>query len=420
MDHASRPPWTRLVHAALAAALFLWLASSVIASGMASYYENGGEGGRALRWRPTAPAALAIKAAELMQRGDSAAAESMARQALLRSVLQADAFRTLALSAYSRQSVDTALTLMSRAGRLNPRDNQTQNWLFDQAMARGDYRRAVLHADALMRRSPQVWSPLSFMLATRLGDSTLRAGLVQRLSVDPPWRGTFIGIAARNGADDDIASLFQALKHTASPVTDAEAAAFFNRLVAEAKYQKAKQYFDALVSQPAGPPPLVYNGGFEGLPGPPPLNWQNNPGSGGSARWTLDDGSPLGSLRVSHDGFTSTATLVEQLLLLPPGQYRVSARSQVDDPAAADRFKLLIKCVGGSNLVLMTLQGSPGSWAQTQAGFEVPPAACEAQWLNIVPATSDRRDIAEMSIDDIVIRRVAIGSRQGQTSDRAP
>lgn len=410
MASASGYSWKGLVVPVLVTGLCGWLAYGAIATGMAGYHENRGDGDRALSWRANSPLALALKAERLIGVQDYEAADDLARQALRRSSLRADALRTLALSASARGRADEALTLMSRAGRLNPRDDQTQGWLFERAMARGDYRRAVLHADALMRRSPQTQAPLSSALVSLLGDGEARTVLVERLSVDPPWRGPFLFVAARKGGDADTLALFQALKGTVSPVTDEEATAFFNRLVGEAKYGQAKKYFDAFVSAPDREAALVYDGEFAGRPGPAPLNWQAIPALGGSAGWTLDDGAPLGSLRVSHDGFSSSSPLVRQLILLSPGFYQVAARARIDDPVVAGRFNLRITCANGSRLVSMTLRGAPGAWVSSQAGFSVPPEACEAQWLLITPVTGDRREIAEMSIDDIVIRPAATGS----------
>lgn len=410
MANTSGSPWKKLVLPAFVTGLSAWLAYGAITTGAAGYHENRGDGDRALSWRANSPLALALKAERLTSVQDYEGADVLARQALGRSSLRADALRTLALSASARGRADEALTLMSRAGRLNPRDDQTQSWLFERAMARRDHRRAVLHADALMRRSPQTQAPLSSAFVALLGDEKARTALVERLSVDPPWRGLFLSVAARKGADADVAALYLALKRTSSPVTDMEATAFFNRLVAEAKYRPAKRYFDALMSTPNRAATLVTDGGFAGQSGPPPLNWQAVPGSGGSARWALDDGAPLGSLRVSHDGFSSSGPLVGQLILLSPGFYQVSARSRIDDPLAAGRFNLQITCASGARLVSMPLRAAPGAWASSQAGFSVPPEACEAQWLLITPVTGDRREIAEMSIDDIVVRRVAIGS----------
>jgi hypothetical protein len=404
----------------LVTGLCLWLAYSVIATGMAGYHENNGDGDRALGWRARSPLALALEADRLTRGQDYETADVLAHQALRRSSLRADALRTMALSASARGRADEALTLMSRAGRLNPRDDQTQGWLFERAMARGDYRRAVLHADALMRRSPPTQAPLSSVLVALLGDGEVRAILVERLSVDPPWRGLFLSVAARKGGDAEVAALFRALKSAPSPATDGEAFAFFDRLVAAGRYRQAKSYFDALVGSPNGAAALVYDGGFTGRPGPPPLNWQVIAVLGGSARWTADGGAPRGELLVSHDGFSSSGPMLRQLILLSPGGYEVTARARIDDPAAAGRFNLQIACAVGPRLVLMTLPGAPGSWKGSQAGFAVPSEACEAQWLAIYPVTGDRREMVEMSIDDIFIRRAAIRPRQPGEPDRTP
>jgi len=272
----------------------------------------------------------------------------------------------------------------------------------------------------MMRLSPEISSPLSLQLVDLLGSGAFRARLVQRLSLGPPWRGTFLSVAAQNGGYDEVAALFQALKTTPTPITDAEATPFFARLVREAKYRRAKGYFDNLVRRPDWKASLVYDGDFAGRPGPQPLNWEVIPSSAGSARWALDDGAPLGSLRVSHDGFSSSEALVRQLILLPPGNYRLAARVRVDDPAAVGRFTLRVDCVGGSRLISMLLRGSPGSWALSQGGFAVPPDACEAQWLSLTPVTGERREVADMLIDDIDVRPTANGSLPRQEPEWTP
>lgn len=409
MASASGSRWKRLVLPVLVTGLCGWLAYGAIATGMAGFHENRGDGGRALRWRATSPAALALEAERLAQEQNHVAADAAARRALKRSSLQANAMRVLALSASARARPDEALALMGRAGHLDPRDGAALGWLFERALARGDHRRAILYADNLMRRSPQTQNLLSSALTALLKEQEARATLVERLSIGPPWRGTFLSFAARKGAAADVAALFQALEHTSSPTTDGEAYVFFSRLVAEGKYREAKRYFDALVGRPNQVAALVYNGAFAGQPGPPPLNWQTFSVAGGEAHWRLGDGGPMGSLRVSHDGFSSSSPLVGQLILLTSGSYEVTARSRVNDPAAAGRFSLQITCVTGPRLVSASLRGTPGQWTPLKAGFVVPTEACEAQWLYITPVTGDRREVAEMFIDDIVVRRADPG-----------
>lgn len=420
MATASRSSRTGFAFRVLLTGLCLWLGYSVVSTGLAGRYETLGDGNQALRWRAGSPEGMALEATRLVRDDEHAAADAMARRTLMRSTLRADALRTLALSASARGRAEEALTLMSQASQINPRDETTRNWLFGRAIGRDDYQSIVLQADYLMRLSPEIASPLSFQLIALLGNGAFRARLVQRLSLGPPWRGTFLSIAARYGGYDEVAALFQALKSTPTPVTDAEATPFFMRLVGDAKYRQAKDYFDALVPRPDWKEGLVYDGEIGGRPGPPPLNWQAIKSAGGSAGWTMEDGTALGSLQVSHDGFSSSSPLVRQLILLPPGYYEVSARARVDDPVAVGRFKIQVNCAGGSRLISMPLRGAPGSWQLSRAGFIVPPEACEAQWLLITPVTGDRREMAEMLIDDIIVRPARIGSIPRQEPDWTP
>lgn len=397
--------WRGFALSGIATGLCLWLAYGAITVGLAGYHEMNGRGDRALRWRPDSPTALALETERLIAVQDYEAADKAARAALARTSLEAGALRSLALSASARGRADEAQALMERAVRVNPRDISAQAWLFDRAMARGDFRNAVLHADILMRRSPQARVALSTRLALGLANEGVRTTLANRLSLDPPWRNAFIAVASRRGRDSDVAALFGALNRAGSPVQDEEAAAFFSRLIAEGKYRQAKDYFDRLVSR-NGEATFVYDGNFEGRPGPAPLNWTAWSTLGGSARWRSSDDTPLGSLQVSHDGFSSSSALAGQLILVPPGRYALSARARIEDPIADGRFRLQIVCAGGPQLVAMTLAGAPGSWKPSKVEFTVPPEGCAAQWLQVIPVTGDRREIADMSIDDIAVRRL--------------
>ena len=407
MADRSRLRWKRFLVPGLMTVVCLWLAHGAITTGIAAAYENDREGMRALVWRADSPAALALEAAQLARDDQKAAAGKLARQALPCSCLSAVALRVLGLSASVEGRADEAQRLLDQAGRINPRDDEVQGWLLDRAVARADYPRAVLHADTLMRSSPLAQTPVSFLLASLLGNGQARGALVQRLSLDPPWRRGFLSIAIRAGADADVAALLQALRHAPSPATDEEVSPFFQHLVADEQYREAKTYFDGLVGQSDVQAPLIYDGDFAGRPGPAPLNWQALTGLGSSARWMQDDGAPMGELRLSHDGFSSSGPLVRQLILLPPGAYEVAARTRVEDPLAARRFNLQITCTKGSRIVSMVLPGAPGRWLTSRARFSVPAEACDAQWLQITPVTVDRREMADMSVDDIVVRAVA-------------
>jgi len=420
MPKTAAARWKRLLFPGLVTGLCLCAAYAIVTTGRAAYLENAGEGDGALHWRTASPTALALEADHLAREGQHAAADGMARRALERSTLHAVALRVLAFSTAAKGRVDAAEPLMTRAAWINPRDGQAQDWLFQRALARREYRKAFLRADLLMRRSLAARTPLAFTLADLLGNDRARTALVERLAMDPPWRGTFLTVALRAGADPDVAALFQALRRTPAPVTDEEATPFFRRLVAERRYREAKTWFDALVKTQGKPGALVYDGAFAGSPGPAPLNWQVIAGLGGNARWTWDNDAPIGSLLVRHDGFSSSGPLVRQLILLPPGAYEVAARSRVDDPVADRRFTLQVACATGETLASAPLPGVPGSWTPSHRAFSVPATGCEAQWLQIAPVTVDRREMAEMSIDDIVVRPATAPAGPSGVREQAP
>src|SRR3990167_1138706 len=113
MANASQPPWMGFVFPVLVTGLCLWLAYGAIATGMAGYHESNDDGERARGWRASSPTALALEAERLIRREDHDAGGDLARQALGRSSLHADALRTLAQSASARDRADETPGLMS-------------------------------------------------------------------------------------------------------------------------------------------------------------------------------------------------------------------------------------------------------------------------------------------------------------------
>lgn len=377
------------------------LAHGVISTGLAGHYEKSGQPDQALRWRAKSPAALTGAAAAAADRDDYPAAAAMARRALGQGALNAPAMRILAFAIAGSGRRDEAAPLMKQAVRLSLRDGPGQAWLLEQSLVAGDYGAAMTHADAIMRRSTAATGGMSLLLGQAIRVEAGRTALARRLARNPPWRGPFLLLLSRNGDIDTTSALFRAMVGTAGPPTVEEVSPFVQRLVATLRFDDARRLWHDLSG---GLPPdlaLIHDGGFDGHKAPPPLTWQTIRVNGGAAALTGEDDGPLGYLRLRHDGFSSSGVMARQLVFLRPGDYVVSARASVDEPAADGRFRLEVNCTAGPRLGVLNLESRPGPGVSSSMRFTVPAEGCATQWVIFRPNTGDRREPAEMRIDDV-------------------
>lgn len=405
-----------LVALACAGVALFW---AILTSALSEHFVLIGDGDRAAAFNPGSSEALLAKAQSLADDGDDEGAIEVARRSLQRSPLRAGALRVLAMAASVEGRSREASLTMARAVVLNPRDVAAQSWILERAVLAGDGEAAILSADYLMRQSHEVRETLSFSLLplfrTSDGSRTIAGKLVEM----PPWRGEFLDVVDQYATPEQVRDLFRRLSLTPKPVTDQEARPFILRLLMEDDYELARQVWQPMAKQDAARA-LVYDGGFEGLPGPQPLNWEAMPVIGAYSGWRRSDGVPTGHLLLRHDGYSDTRALVRQLIYLKPGMYGMSLKMTVQDIVADERFSLDVHCVSGVQIGTMSLRGRPGRIETSRGRFTVPDTGCPAQWLYFLPQSSERREMVDVQIDDLEIhpadRGVDAGVAQSVTA----
>jgi hypothetical protein len=385
-SHASKPTWPIWLKRAVYCVGGLLLAWRVLALGMADT-TNGSDPEAALAWRPTQAAALASAAAEQFNSAKSPAqianAERLAAHALSHGPLEASAVRTLGLSAALTGYPDRAASLLALAERMTLRDVPTQLWLLDGSVKRADYPGAVMHADVLMRTTPDN-SQVETLLIQLASDPRAVAPLVAHLTANPDWRRSFL---ARLGAEvigpDTPFMIFRALMAGHTPATAEETEPYFQRLVAGGLYQPAYlrwQYLFSPQGQPPHRPP--YDGAFVGLPGPPPFNWRLSDQSDATAEFASrsDAGGDRG-LHVAYNT-SSSPEFARQLLLLSPGDYELSGRVSFDSTPEPNQLGWTVKCANIDQPLAQARDGGEtGQWLDLTHSFTVPASNCDAQWL---------------------------------------
>jgi hypothetical protein len=172
-----------------------------------------------------------------------------------------------------------------------------------------------------------------------------------------------------------------------------------NSLVEAGQYERARAIWEQVSGFPGGSSELVHDAGFTDKATPPPFNWALTSSPVGIA-----ERQPGGRLHVvfygQEDGFLAT-----QLLLLPPGRYRLSMQL-LGDPARARALAWSIWCdKADAPIASTTLDAAAAKgW-----DFQVP-AACLAQWLKLSGSSSDVSQQSDVSIAGFKLEKVAAGA----------
>jgi hypothetical protein len=138
-----------------------------------------------------------------------------------------------------------------------------------------------------------------------------------------------------------------------------------------------------LPSPTAGTERQIYDGTFKGLPGGGPFNWK-----------LVDDAGVLSEIATAPDGRSAlhvvfptwkSIELAEQLLVLPPGPYRLSGRVLLNVAGPREELVWRLTCVDsdGAPLVEVRQVAVGEGWHDFGMGFIVPELRCGSQRLQL-------------------------------------
>lgn len=143
---------------------------------------------------------------------------------------------------------------------------------------------------------------------------------------------------------------------------------------------------------------LLHDANFRDKSSPPPFNWQLTSSTVGLAE------RQSGRLHVLFYG-GEDGTLASQLLLLPPGSYRLSLRL-AGDPARAHSLTWALWCDKTAQpLASVTLDVAAARGWQFQV-----PAGCQAQWLKLSGVSADVPQPVDISIDGLTLSKGPSGA----------
>lgn len=365
---------------------------------------------RALAWSPGDAPALALLGAARLGPAPSPAgaaeAGRLSRAALRRDPTIVVAARTLGLLADMAGDRPRARRLMAYAQSLSRRDLPTQYWFIEERVAAGDVAGALRHYDTALRASAAAEPLLIPVLLAAIADPAAREGLADRLVADPIWRASFLDKVAHDAPADAAGTLALSLAARRHPLDPAATRDLLARLVAAGDYARAAAVRAAAGGGDPRRGPWPRDGGFGRAGDLPPFDWVLAE-DGDTRAERVADGAGAGRLAFSTPA-DKGGEVARQLLLLPPGDWRLSSRFTVSGSDTIGRPYWQLSCAAMPDappllrLDLAPAAGRGDGGGVAEGGFTVP-AGCAAQWLSLTLRASDRIDGVEGQVESVTI-----------------
>ena len=261
-------------------------------------------------------------------------------------------------------------------------------WMMRQSYRDRDYAEAIRYADILLRTRPQLADHVFPMLGRIAETPTAKGELKSVLAKDPPWRAQFFNALPRNVTDARTPlELLLSLQDAAAPPTDAERKAYLQALIEHKLYEVA--YYSWLQFLPADQlsnTGRLYNGSFEVPPSGLPFDWVFKKGPGVNIKFAPrpDHEQEQALLIEFGPGRVDFGGGITELVLLPPGNYRLEGKYKAD-LVSQRGLQWSVKCADATTPigVSTTMNGSNPAWQDIDLTFTVPDNDCPAQYVSL-------------------------------------
>jgi tetratricopeptide (TPR) repeat protein len=377
----------------------------------------------AVAWMPNEPEALDELAIREIANsdGDLDTARGLAERALRSNPLDARALSILGLIAERQGDQARADILMRQSAGRTWRDTTTQAWLVNRDIQRGEFEQALSHIDALLRVYPEVNEQTFPVLAAFTIDQRTFDVLANLLAAAPPWRADFLGKLSSQMPDPGrLVQLYAVLKNSPHPPDAAELRPYLDRLIRDGRFAEAYQSWrDTLSPQQRTRETYPYNGNFAAPVDGLPFNWLLRPVPGMDIQIVASPGQVESrKLQLQFSGARVGEFTVGQLMLLPPGEYRLTGKVRAEELHTQRGLRWHIFCGTPPNetLALTNLVADSVPWSGFSVDFTVPANNCSAEWLKLeLPArtASERQIEGQVWYENLQIERVAKGPSPG-------
>ena len=366
--------------------------------------------------------------ADNLSEADYAQVKTWAELALRQDPLNARALRILAQVAEHNADDDRTKALMQGAAQRSPQESLAVFWMMRQNFRDRNYAEAIRYADILLRTRPQLADHVFPMLGRIAEIPAANAELKNALAKDPPWRPQFFNALPRNITDARTPlELMLSLRDAATPPTNAERQPYLQALIEHKLYEIA--YYSWLQFLP--PDQLtntgrLYNGSFEEAPSGAPFDWVFKKGAGVNVKFApRPDREREQALLIEFGpGRVNFGGGITELVLLPPGKYRLEGKYKAD-LVSQRGLQWSVRCADTAAPigVSTTMNGSSPTWQDIDLTFTVPETECPAQYVSLA---LDARSASEQFVsgaiwyDDLNIVRAeettAVGAQEPAAS----
>ena len=310
---------------------------------------------------PLAAEPFLVRGVQAQVAGDGAAAQRAFEAAQWRNPRSLPAAYFLADRYFRSGNVTGGLREVGALARLSP-DGGTAAvpYLTQYAMSSANW--PALRS--LFATNPQVAQPVLIMLASDV--KTVPAALAlanPRETGNQPWLGAVV-----------------------------------DTLIKAGDYSQARAAWARMAGPGSLSNELLHDANFRDTSSPPPFNWQLTSSTVGLAE------RQRGALHVLFYG-DEDGTLASQLILLPPGGYRLSLRL-AGDPARAHALTWAVWCDKAPQpLASVTLDVAAARGWQFQV-----PAGCQAQWLKLSGVSGAMPQQVDISITALTLTKEGPGA----------
>jgi hypothetical protein len=268
----------------------------------------------------------------------------------------------------------------------DPRSIPARYFLADIFFRAGDSRRTLEQIGALARLTPNGSVTIAPYLAAYAKNRSAWPYLRELFQSNP---GLADASLADLGHDPANADAVLALADMQSASGSQWAPTLVNTLVGDREYAKARAVWAATSHVRLPADITVYDGGFTDSTSQGPFNWILTSSTVG-----LAEREAGGRLHLIYYG-QEDGLLAQQLILLPPGAYRLTMAVS-GDLSRVKAMNWSVRCDGTSKpFASMELDAGARGWI-----FAVPPG-CAAQWLELSGSSEDISQQSEAMISNL-------------------
>ncbi|MGE0699078.1 MAG: hypothetical protein AB7O57_08285 [Hyphomicrobiaceae bacterium] len=304
---------------------------------------------------------------------------------------------------------EIAYRFYEAAALISPRASDAIYRLMLRDFAKAKYVEAAKHADILLRTLTSAGPAVHPVLARMAEIPEATDVVVGLLAAGPPWRsGFFSGLNAHITDARTPLTLLLRLRQAEHKVATGDLKPYLNFLVGKGFNELAYYtWLQFLPPERLASTGLLYNGGFDATPSGFPFDWTISAGAGTTAGILPIPGEAgQQGLRVDFTSGRVQFGGVAQILLLSPGNYRLTGRYRgALDGKRGLRWRVI--CRSGKSLGETEMQtGLVPSWRELDLDFAVPASGCDAQEVRLLlDARSSSEQLVRGSIwyDDLAI-----------------